>query len=75
LNTVDTFSRKDLPSKGDTLLSGVRLGQVLERLAASRGLPEERLVTMGSNSSARRWTCGFETLLLSSFGGEQARAT
>ena len=61
LNTVDTFSRKGLPSKVDTSLSGVRIVQVLERLAASRGLPEERLLIMGSNSSAGRWTFGFET--------------
>jgi hypothetical protein len=55
LNTVDTFSRKGLPSRG------VRIVQVLGRLAASHGLPEERLLTMGSNSSAGRWTFGFET--------------
>lgn len=46
-NVIDAFSRKGLASEVDTSLPGARVVQVLERLADTRGRPEEVVVDNG----------------------------
>jgi putative transposase len=46
-NVVDAFSRKGLASEVDTSLSGARVVQVLDRLAETRGRPEELVLDNG----------------------------
>ncbi len=46
-NVVDAFSRKGLASEVDTSLPGARVVQVLDRLAETRGRPEELVLDNG----------------------------
>lgn len=46
-NVVDAFSRKGLASEADTSLPGARVVQVLDRLAETRGSPEELVLDNG----------------------------
>jgi putative transposase len=46
-NVVDAFSRRGLASEVDTSLPGARVVQVLERLADTRGRPEEIVLDNG----------------------------
>jgi len=46
-NVVDAFSRMGLASEVDTSLPGVRVVQVLERLAGTRGVPGELVLDNG----------------------------
>jgi putative transposase len=46
-NVVDAFSRKGLASEVDISLPGARVVQVLERLAETRGRPEELVLDNG----------------------------
>jgi putative transposase len=46
-NVVDAFSRKGLASEVDTSLPGARVVHVLDRLAETRGLPEEMILDNG----------------------------
>jgi putative transposase len=43
-NVLDAFSRKSLAGEVDTSLPGARVVEVLDRLAASRGLPEDMVL-------------------------------
>ena len=46
-NVVDAFRRRGLASEVDTSLPGTRVVHVLERLAETRGLPEELILDNG----------------------------
>lgn len=53
LNIVDDFSRECLAIEVDTSLPGARVTRVLERLAATRGLPESIVVDNGPEFTGR----------------------
>lgn len=57
-NVVDAFSRKGLASEVDTSLPGARVVQVLDRLAETRGRPEELVLDNGPDFIGGRSTNG-----------------
>jgi putative transposase len=60
-NVVDAFSRKGLASEVDTSLPGARVVQVLDRLAETRGRPEELVLDNGPEFIGRaleQWAYG-----------------
>jgi putative transposase len=55
-NVVDAFSRRGLVSEVDTSLPGSRVVEVLDRLAAQRGRPEEPVLDNGPEFIGRALT-------------------
>jgi putative transposase len=61
LNVMDAFSRKGLASEVDTSLPGARVVEVLDRLAETRGRPEELVLDNGPEFIGRvvgQWAHG-----------------